>query len=113
MRTLRALLLTLIISTVVHAATDEEVRVWKHAFPRVEVEASFGLRRLVSSYEGDVLEANGANLSSVIRRLRQRAEADLSEAIRTSNGKGPTAKEAREKIQWISHRFYPFLGKIG
>ena len=114
MKLLSSVLIALLVAVSGRGATPDEVTAWKREFPVVSVEAPFAVRMMVSQYEVSVSQATAANLYPLIRNLRERAEKDLADATQTARGgKGPSAKDAREKRAWLNDRFLPFLRKMG
>src|SRR5687768_8205597 len=113
MRIATLLIFVLIFTGTTRGATDAEINTWKQGFPRVGVDSSFGLRQMASRYEVEVLHVTKTNVDSAIRRLRNRAEDDIKEAARAAGSASSSAKEAKEKLQWLTHQLLPFVRTMG
>lgn len=114
MRLLAPFICALLFTTAANCATPDEVESWKRDFPTVNVGTTFGLRQMVSLYEVQVMQTTSANLYATTRRLRERAEKDIVEASRLAKmGKGATAREGKEKMDWLVNKFLPYVRKMG
>ena len=114
MKLFTAFICALLFAATANCATRDEVESWKRDFPGVNVGTTFGLRQMVSLYELEVMQATSANVYSTARRLRDRADKDVAEASRLAKmGKRATAREAKEKIDWLVNKFLPFVRKMG
>jgi hypothetical protein len=113
MRIASILVSVLLFATAVRGATDAELDAWKEKFPRVGVDASFALRQTATRYEVEVLHVTKANVASAIRRLRNRIDEDIKDTARRTAGTSPSAREARDKLRWLTSQLLPFVASMG